>query len=62
MCVCTLWIDPKVLYTLSKHAILNSTPDIYSIIAKKITMNFRQAIYNIEKKVKLVDINRHLHT
>lgn len=62
MCVCTLGIDPKGLYTLSKHSTLNSTPDIYSIIAKEIAMSFGQAIYNIEKKMKLVDINRHLHT
>lgn len=62
MCVCTPGIDPKILYTLSKHSILNSTPDLCCIIAKEITMSFRQAIHAIEKKIKLVDINRHLHT
>lgn len=62
MCVCTLEIDPKVLYTLSKHSTLNSTPDTYCIIAKEITTSFGQAIYAIEKKIKQVDINRHLHT
>lgn len=62
MFVCTLGIDLKVLYTLSKHSTLNSTPDTYCIIAKEIAMSFGQAIYGIEKKIKLVDINRHLHT